>query len=142
MAMEYRFGHQGIDWQELCDVIEKAPLGTREPERMRKACEGSQVVLTAYDQSRIVGFVRAISDGVIHSAVYDLVVLPDYQGRGVGKKLMQLIMERLPMERGVVLLYAAIGKQDFYHKLGFANLKTGMARFPNPQQRREQGYIE
>jgi hypothetical protein len=43
---------------------------------------------------------------------------------------------------GPVLIYAAPGKQDFYQKLGFSSLKTGMALFPNPERYRSKGYLE
>lgn len=142
MGIEYRYGTDGLNWSELCEIFKKAPLGTREPDKLKQAAQGSYVVCTAYDGERAVGFGRAISDGFCQSAIYDLVLLPEYQGRGLGKELMQALLDKLPVEQGVVLVYVAPGKQSFYENLGFHNLRTGMALFSNPQIKREQGYID
>jgi len=40
------------------------------------------------------------------------------------------------------IIYSAPGKQDFYRKLGFRNLKTGMGLFPDPDLSRAKGYLE
>ena len=73
--------------------------------------------------------------------ICDLVVLPDFQGRGIGKALAQALLAKLPHEQGPVLMYVVPGKEAFYEKLGFSLLKSGMARFPYPELKRRQGYI-
>jgi hypothetical protein len=40
------------------------------------------------------------------------------------------------------LIFVAPGKQDFYRKFDFGNLKTGMGLFPNPEMARAKGYLE
>ncbi len=105
----------------------------------RKACENSYLICTAYSMGQLVGLGRAISDTVWQSAIYDLVVLPEYQGQGIGTRIMQSLLERLP--RGPVLMYVVPGKENFYRKLGFELLRTGMGRFPNPKKQRADGYI-
>ena len=94
-----------------------------------------------YAEGQMVGFGRAISDGQSQSAIYDVVVLPEFQGRGVGKAVMQALLAKLP-QGGAVLIYAAPGMQDFYRKFGFGLLKTGMALFPDPERYRSKGYLE
>ena len=91
--------------------------------------------------SRLVGFGRGVSDGVMQSLVCDLVVLPEYQGRGVGRELLKALLKELPTDPGVVLMFAVPGKEGFYKKFGFHRLKTGMGHFTNPEDRRRQGYI-
>jgi predicted N-acetyltransferase YhbS len=70
-----------------------------------------------------------------------MVVLPELQNQGVGKSIMKAILEKLP-KGGPVLIFVAPGKQDFYRKIGFSNLKTGMGLFPNPEMSRAKGYLE
>jgi len=134
-------GTEHIDWQAVCEVIRLAPLGTRDPDKLRAAAANSYAVCTAYDGERLIGFGRAISDGQYQSAIYDLVVHPASQGRGVGKAIMSALLERLPRS-GPVLIYAAPGKQDFYRRFGFRTLKTGMGLFPDPARYRSGGYID
>src|SRR5881396_698960 len=64
------------------------------PELLCKALLGSHFLVTAWDGGKLVGLGNAISDG--HLVVYysHLLVLPEYQGRGIGRRLMQMLMKR------------------------------------------------
>jgi predicted N-acetyltransferase YhbS len=141
MNISIKYGTENIDWLALCEIFKLAPLGTREPEKLKIAAENSHTVCSAYVEQKIIGFGRAISDSQYQSAIHDVVVLPEFQNLGVGKLIMQALLEKLP-KSAPVLVFVAPGKQDFYHKLGFGNLKTGMGLFPNPEMSRAKGYLE
>lgn len=141
MKIFLKYGSENIDWVELCEIFRLAPLGTREPEKLKIAAENSHTVCSAYVDQKIIGFGRAISDSQYQSAIYDVVVLPEFQNRGVGKLIMKALLEKLP-KSGPVLIFVAPGKQNFYRKFGFGNLKTGMGLFPNPEMSRGKGYLE
>lgn len=141
MEISIRHGTKHIDWEELCEIFIRAPLGMRDPIRLRCASENSHTVVSAFVDSRMVGFGRAISDGEYQSAIYDIVVLPEFQKMGVGISIMNGLLENLP-KGTTIFIYSAPGKQDFYRKLGFCNLKTGMGLFPNPELSRAKGYLE
>lgn len=140
MTIYIKYGIENIDWDELCDLIRISPLGTRDPLRLKVATENSFVVCSAYALEKIVGFGRAISDGEYQSAIYDVVVLPEYQNKGVGKLIMESLLECLP-NQAVTLVYVAPGKQVFYERQGFSHLKTGMGLFPDPEESKMNGYI-
>lgn len=131
---------EGVDWEALADVFERAPLGAREPEKLRRAFEKSYRVCFAFHGERLIGAGRAISDGEYYTAIYDVVVAPEHQGQGVGARIMSTVLEDLPP--GPVLLFAVPGKEAFYERFGFHRLKTGMARFANPDSARKRGFIE
>lgn len=133
-------GTAHINWQDLCELIRLAPLGERDVEKMQKAAENSYAVCSVYVDNELVGFGRAISDGQYQSAIYDVVVLPRHQGKGVGKLIVQSLLEKLP-EGALSLMYAVPGKQKFYEKFGFKCLATGMGRFPDPDKARQNGYL-
>jgi aralkylamine N-acetyltransferase len=139
MSFELKFGTMHLNWHEVCSVFERAPLGTRDPEKMRRAAENSYVVCSAFDGNTLIGFGRALSDGEYQSAIYDMVVAPEYQGRGVGKAILTALMDKIACGR--TLLYAVPGKEEFYKKMGFARLLTGMGRFVDPDVARQKGYI-
>lgn len=140
MTIQINYGSESIDWIELCELIRLSPLGTRDTLRLKSATENSFVVCSAYASDKLVGFGRAISDGEYQSTIYDVVVLPEYQSKGVGRLIMDSLLERLP-KQGTTLIYVAPGKQSFYEKQGFRHLKTGMGLFPNPEKSKENGYI-
>jgi predicted N-acetyltransferase YhbS len=141
MNISIKYGTENIDWLALCEIFKLAPPGTREPEKLKIAAENSHTVCSAYVEQKIIGFGRAISDSQYQSAIYDLVVLPELQNQGIGKLIMEALLEKLP-KSAPVLIFVAPGKQAFYHKFGFGNLKTGMGLFPNPEMSRAKGYLE
>ncbi len=84
------------------------------------AVRGSWYFLAAYDEGRLVGTGRVISDGVFHALIVDVIVRPDYQGRGLGTMIMQRLLDRCRSGRiRDVQLFCARGKSGFYRQLGF-----------------------
>jgi len=88
------------------------------PELLHKALLGSHSMVTAWDGSTLVGLGNAISDGCLVVYYPHLLVLPEYQGCGIGTKLMQMLMSRYSGFHQQVLV--ADGRAtDFYRKCGF-----------------------
>jgi ribosomal protein S18 acetylase RimI-like enzyme len=135
-----KLGTDHVDWPAVCELIRRAPLGTRDPEKLKTAAENSYAVCTAYAGRELIGFGRALSDGVYQSSIYDVVVLPALQGQGVGQAIMDALITALPPDT-LILVHVAPGKQEFYRKFGFGDLKTGMGRFPDPVKARSNGYL-
>jgi len=91
------------------------------PEGLIQALQASWFVLSAYEGKELVGFGRLVSDGVLHAMIYELIVLPEFQGQGIGGKILEKLVERCK-ELGVrdIQLFCARGKREFYEKRGFA----------------------
>ena len=123
--IEYKATLEGIDWTQAAEVIRQAPLGTREPAKLARAFQNSFAHVAVCDDGRLIGLARAICDGEYQAAIYDVVLLPQYQGKGIGKKMIQELYAQLPVPN--VILYAAPGREAFYRTLGFRKLLTGMA---------------
>lgn len=138
--MNYHSELSRIHWHELATVIERAPLGKRDPDFVEKTYCGSYIYCFVEDNGKLIGAGRAISDGVSNSAIYDVVVLPEYQGKGIGKSIVQYLLDRLP--RRSVLLVSAPKQEDFYRKLGFHKLKTAYLRHEEIERWISEGYIE
>jgi GNAT superfamily N-acetyltransferase len=90
------------------------------PDDLLRALQASWYMLSAYDGERLVGFGRLVSDGVLHATVDELIVLPEYQGQGIGGKILEMLVEKC-REAGVhdIQLFSARGKREFYEKRGF-----------------------
>lgn len=140
MNLIIKFELDNVDWQEVSSLIEVAGLSSSEPDICQKAFLGSRVTVFVYDNDRLIGVARAISDGVKQAAIYDVAVLPEYQGKGIGRILVDNITSRLPGCN--FILYSNTGKEDFYRKIGFKLMKTGMAKFVNAQRAKEKGFTE
>ena len=129
-----------VDWERLLVVFNRAPLGGRSAVGLCEVFTNSGVRCFAWDGRALIGAGRAITDGVRYAVIFDVVVLPEYQGKGIGKKIMTFLGERAKAAN--ILLYAASGKEGFYQELGYRKMKTAMALFKNPDAQRQWGYIE
>lgn len=89
-------------------------------DELMQALNASWYVLSAYEAKKLVGFGRLVSDGLLHAMIYELIVLPGYQGQGIGGKILEKLVERCK-EFGVrdIQLFCAAGKREFYEKRGF-----------------------
>jgi GNAT superfamily N-acetyltransferase len=85
-----------------------------------QAIQQSWFLVAAYDTGRLVGSGRIVSDGVLHALIVDVIVLPEYQRRGIGAAIMRRLVERCRHGRiRDVQLFCARGKAAFYERLGF-----------------------
>lgn len=140
-SIQIKFGTHNLPWEDICNIFKLAPLGEREPEKLKRASENSYLVCTAWNQMKVRGFARIISDQEYQAAIYDLVVLPDYEGKGIGRQIMEAITNKLPSLWSTIL-FAVPEKVPFYRKLGYKRLKTGMGVFSNTESAKANGLIE
>lgn len=131
-----------IDWERAAVVFERAPLGKRrrEPQQLQRAFAASFAVIYIFDEDKLIGLGRALCDGEYQAAVYDVVLLPEYQGKGLGKEIMTKLCEQLPVEN--IVLYAVPGREGFYKKCGFKKMRTAMAILNASMSNPESGYLE
>jgi GNAT superfamily N-acetyltransferase len=78
------------------------------------------------DAGRVVGFANAVSDGVLSAYIPLLEVLPEWQGQGIGTRLIEVLCEQLD-DLYMVDLVCDAELEAFYEPLGFRAL-TGMAK--------------
>lgn len=140
MRISFQFDCQNIDWETVSRILKDAGMAYYFGEQHQKAFQNSHTVVFAFSDETLIGFGRALSDGVYQAALYDVAVLPEYQGQGIGKTIVSEIISRIPHCN--VILYAAPGKEAFYEKLNFRKMKTGMALFQNAAAMREKGFTE
>ena len=90
-----------------------------DPEKLRRAFENSLYILGAYDGDTLVGILRAVGDGETVVFLQDILVRPDKQGQGIGRKLMAEFFRKYSRVRQVQLLTddtpATVG---FYRAVG------------------------
>jgi GNAT superfamily N-acetyltransferase len=92
------------------------------PESVAEAIARSWYAVSAYDGDRLVGFGRVLTDGVMHSMIYDLIVAPDCQGQGIGTRILEMLVEKC-RNAGIhdIQLFCARGKRAFYEKRGLVS---------------------
>jgi GNAT superfamily N-acetyltransferase len=90
------------------------------PDELETTNKNSWLVISAYDENKLVGFGRVVTDFVLHAMIYDMIVLPDYQGMGIGTMIIEALVTRCK-EQGIrdIQLFCAKGKRTFYERNGF-----------------------
>lgn len=92
------------------------------PDILKKAYENSLCVLGAYDDDKLVGIIRAVGDAKTIVFVQDIIVLPKYQRKGIGTKLLKTLMDKYKDVYQMELLTDNTEKtKAFYRSVGFIN---------------------
>jgi ribosomal protein S18 acetylase RimI-like enzyme len=140
MAFEWVNSIDNLDWEELSQLYLVAPLGQKDPADLKVAFSNSMFKCFVYDSGRLIAAGRALADGRDCSYICDVAVHPDYQGIGLGKEVVTQLVNH-SKEHKKIILYAAVGKEGFYRKLGFKRMTTAMAIFKNQDQALKNGIL-
>ena len=111
--------------ENLCLAVGWQP---RPKERVELALKQSFTYVCAWyiydngDKQMLIGFARAVSDGAFNAMLLDIVVHPDFQGQGIGKRVVENLLAQLHRQKiQDITLIASPHMIDFYHKLGFVS---------------------
>lgn len=140
MTLKWNYKIDNIDWDELSHLYKIAPLGDKKPQDLKTVFANSRYKCFVYDDAKIVGVGRALADGVDVSYIADVAIHPQYQGKGIGKAIVSKLVE-FSKSYNKILLFASVGKEPFYAKLGFDKMNTAMAIFKNRQKVLELGLV-
>lgn len=109
---EYNSLRKSVGWNEL---------SSRQVER---SLHHSSYFVAARHNGKAIGMARLVSDGGYIAYIADVIVLPEYQGRGIGNTMINMLMQHIQDnmcegETVFVNLMAAKDKEPFYRKFGF-----------------------
>ncbi|MCU0544821.1 MAG: GNAT family N-acetyltransferase [Oscillatoriaceae cyanobacterium Prado104] len=117
------------DLKQIQELFKAAAFWARERqiEDWEIAIANSEPVVTVWDGERTIGFARATSDGIYRATIWDVAIHPDYQGAGLGRKLVQTVLSHPRMCRVERVYLMTTYQQSFYERIGFQyNASTTM----------------
>jgi len=102
-------------------------LSGKYPSRLYKALQNSSTVLTAWDNSQLVGLVRILDDSEMLAYMHYVLVHPDYQGQGIAGTLVEMVKEKYKDYLYIEVMPEERKNAAFYEKHGFKIMKDGVA---------------
>lgn len=111
-AEDYNYLRKSVEWPEL------------EHKQAQTGINNSLFIISAIVGNKTVGVTRVVGDGGYIAVIVDVMVLPDFQGNGIGKTMMKKAMKyiRSTVSEGqfvFVNLMAAKDRESFYSQFGF-----------------------
>ncbi len=86
-------------------------------EKFNLPFKNSTLVVSAWIGDKLIGVVRVLSDQVVRSVIYDLVVDPEFQGKGIGRELIERCIQHFPHSEWLV--QTEENTAVYYEKIGF-----------------------
>jgi len=115
---------ENITVEEFLEVIESVGFKTYSKEQVEKALKNTMYMVKAIINNKVVGIGRVVGDYSIVCCLSDICVRPEYQGKGIGLKIVNRL--RTMIEAGVkegekmqIELTPTAGNEEFYKKAGF-----------------------
>ncbi|MDB5013092.1 MAG: family N-acetyltransferase [Daejeonella sp.] len=136
ISLEYNSDLSNINWDRVCELFYKVNWNKRYPDEIKKAFESSSHTIFVYDDDLIIGFGRTVDDGKYYAMLADIVIDPDYQKRGLGKRIVDKLRDEL-LGYHFITLTAAPGKSNFYKNIGWKKQSTSYIWPQTPKQIRQ-----
>lgn len=113
-AKDYAFLRKVVGWNEITET------------QAKRGIDNTTFLITAKENGKTIAMARLLFDYGYTAYISDVIVLPEYQGHGIGKHMMEEIFcfvneNSISGEYISYFLQAAAGKEGFYHKFGFVS---------------------
>ena len=91
---------------------------------LRNCLSKSDVIISLWIDKKIVGFGRALSDGIFRSVLWDIVIDQNYQGKGYGKVIVNALLQSKSIKKSKKIYLMTSNKKDFYAQLDFEEVDS------------------
>ncbi len=111
----------GEEYNHLRETVDWRPISL---EQAKRGLQNTTFLVVVREEGKAIAMGRALFDYGYTAYIGDVIVKPEYQGKGIGKtiveKLINYVMNAAePEDRIMFILGAAKGKEGFYEKIGF-----------------------
>lgn len=119
---EYKFydSKLALSPSDLQDLYRFTRWGkSRSIEQIEKMLEGTSICFSIRHNGRLIAFCRVLTDFVFRGSLWDILVHPDYQGKGVGSQLLQYALSHPALKDVPVIVTYTSELVTFMGRLGF-----------------------
>lgn len=123
--MEYIILDNQLQAEDFIRLFASAGWGELPQDMVEMSLANSYATFSVKRGNKVIAMARLLGDGAMSFFLKDLVVAPEYQGTGIGSKLLTHVEEYIRMQlksgwEGYLQLVSAKGKEAFYQKMGYA----------------------
>ena len=93
---------------------------------LEQMCNQSWYAIYAFNEKKMVGMGRVISDGVVIGIICGVGVLSNYQTKGIGKEMLNRIIQHCEQNRVIPQLLCVENLESYYESFGFKKFSIGM----------------
>ena len=108
-----------VDLIETCKLLGDTYWGVRRPIEVVEKMIKTSICFTLLYENTQIGFGRAVTDGVTLSWIADIVILPEYRSKGLGKWMIECIVSH-PDIRDTQKVLQTRDAHEYYEKFGFS----------------------
>ena len=91
---------------------------------LKKCLANSDVIVSLWVRDEIVGFGRALTDGIYRGVLWDIVIDQNYQGKGFGKLIVKSLLSSKKIKNTKKLYLMTTNKKLFYSQLDFKEVSS------------------
>ena len=91
---------------------------------LKKCLANSDVIISIWVGNEIVGFGRALTDGIYRGVLWDIVIDQNYQGKGFGKLIVKSLLSSKKIKNTKKLYLMTTNKKLFYSQLDFKEVTS------------------
>ena len=91
---------------------------------LKKCLANSDVIVSLWVGKEIVGFGRALTDGIYRGVLWDIVIDQNYQGKGFGKLIVKSLLSSKKIKNTKKLYLMTTNKKLFYTQLNFKQVTS------------------
>ena len=125
MELRYEYSPH-LKAEQVAELREKVNWESR-VEKFKKKLGNTYFCVACFADDTLVGYVDVVSDGIDDAYIRDLVVHPEYQRRGIGSKLLDMIIKRVRSDRIKTLNVVFEPRlKEFYEKANFVIMAGGV----------------
>lgn len=126
MDINISYEHSDFNYDLIVPFIQKSYWGKgRSYENIVQAFSRSFVVGFFSSDGTQIGWARATSDTIYHAYIFDLAIVEEHRGTGLGKKLTLELMSHPELKDVAGWMLATKKHHGMYRKLGFKGVESG-----------------
>ncbi len=113
-----------ISYEDYCKLVLSAGWKTLSESQVKKSLLGTTYLTCANYEGNAVGIAKLITDNSCHGLLFDVIVLPEFMNKGIGRQLVGNILNYIKStlnngEKFLLELLPSAGKRNFYLNCGF-----------------------